>query len=79
MKKKLLTVEELMAAAPGPIVSYDQAVILSGGLVSKKSLQNYASLGEMPPKIRLGKRVGFKTGDFARWLVARIENSSKDA
>jgi len=67
------SVEEIIAAAPGPMISIDEAIKLCGGLWQKKTFYNICSLGEGPPKIRLGRKIGFKTEDFAAWLVTRIE------
>jgi len=71
--KKFITTQALIDAAHSPVVSYEEASRLTGGMVSKKTLQNLASLGECPERIRIGSRVGFRTKDFAEWFVGRLE------
>jgi predicted DNA-binding transcriptional regulator AlpA len=72
MKKTIININDLINAAPGPVVSYEEAARLTGGLISKKSLQNFASRGELPERIRAGGKVGFRTRDFAEWFVSRL-------
>lgn len=69
----LLNPKDFIEKAPGPVLSYDEAEILAGGLIKKKSMQNLCSQGLGPKKIRLGKRVGFRTVDFCEWLCSRLQ------
>ncbi|MCK5682353.1 hypothetical protein KAI46_16250 [bacterium] len=70
---QLLNPNDFIAKAPGPVISYDEAEVLSGGLIKKKSMQNLCSQGLGPKRIRLGKRVGFVTVDFCEWLCDRLQ------
>ena len=71
--KNFVTEQELLDAAPGPIISYIEASKLTGNLVKVKTLQNLASKGELPKRIRLGSRVGFRTKDFIAWFLNHLE------
>jgi len=71
--KYLLNPKDFIKKAPGPVLSYDEAETLAGGLIKKKSMQNLCSQGLGPQKIRLGKRVGFRTVDFCEWLCERLQ------
>ena len=71
--RQLLDPNDFIAKAPGPVISYDEAEVLSGGLIRKKSIQNLCSKGLGPKRIRLGKRVGFITTDFCEWLCERLQ------
>lgn len=44
---------------------------LLGGLISCGRLANLDSEGSGPPKIRLGKKVGYPRGPFIAWMRAR--------
>lgn len=71
--KNFLNPNDFIERAPSPVISYDEAEVLSGGLIKKKSIQNLCSQGLGPKKIRLGKRVGFRTVDFCEWLCERLQ------
>ena len=68
-----LTVDNFIDKFPSPIISYDEAESLAGGFIAKKTLQNLCYQGLGPAKIRLGKRVGFRTVDFCEWLCGQLQ------
>ncbi len=68
-----ITPEEIIKAAGAPIISYDEAERITGRILKKKSIQNRCSLGQGPRKIRIGRKVGFRTVDFAEWFCGQIK------
>jgi predicted DNA-binding transcriptional regulator AlpA len=44
---------------------------LLGGVISPKTLANYDSLGEGPRRMRVGRKVVYKTEDLLEWLAKR--------
>ncbi len=44
-----------------------------GGLISPKTLSNLDSLGEGPPKIKIGSKVGYEKTSFINWLKQRLK------
>lgn len=72
-----------MAASPGvfrdllaklpPIISRDQVESYLGGVISSKRLANLDSLGEGPPRFRVGRKVAYRTECLLSWLSERSE------
>jgi len=47
-----------------PLISRDHVEKLLGGVISSKTLANYDSLGEGPKRMRMGRKVVYKTEDL---------------
>lgn len=54
-----------------PIISRDRVTELFGGIITSKTLANLDSLGEGPPRIRVGRKIGYLTPVFLGWLANR--------
>ena len=54
-----------------PIISRDQVEKYLGGVISSKRLANLDSLGEGPPRLRIGRKVAYLTEDLLGWLSSR--------
>ena len=53
-----------------PIISRSKINYLTGGLITKKHIQNLDSEGKGPKQIKCGKRVGYLREDFVTWFIA---------
>jgi len=54
-----------------PLISRDHVETLLGGVISCKTLANLDSLGEGPKRMRMGRKVVYKTEDLLEWLETR--------
>ena len=54
-----------------PLISRDHVEKLLGGVISSKTLANYDSLGEGPKRMRVGRKVVYKTEHLLEWLAQR--------
>jgi predicted DNA-binding transcriptional regulator AlpA len=54
-----------------PIISRDHVEKLLGGVISSKTLANNDSLGEGPKRMRIGRKVVYRTEDLLEWLAQR--------
>ena len=54
-----------------PLIARDHVDRLLGGVISPKSLANLDSLGEGPKRMRMGRKVVYRTVDFLEWLSSR--------
>jgi len=54
-----------------PIISRDHIEKLLGGVVSAKRMANLDSLGEGPKRLRIGRKVAYRTEDLLEWLESR--------
>jgi hypothetical protein len=57
-----------------PLISRDHVEEILGGVISSKSLANLDSLGEGPKRMRVGRKVVYRTVDFLEWLSSRTIN-----
>ena len=70
-------IEEILKSCPGPVISRKEAAKLSGGLISEKYLANLDCNGEGPnERINVGRRAGYRSESFARWLAGRISQKT---
>ena len=69
----VISPEEIVEAAGAPVVSVQRAAQLTGGLMSEKTIFNLISLKDAPERIKLGRRSGFRTAEFAEWLCDRLQ------
>ena len=56
-----------------PIISRDHVERLLGGVISSKSLANLDSLGKGPTRMRIGRKIAYRTEDLLDWLDARTK------
>jgi hypothetical protein len=66
---------ELLNTLP-PMIARKDIDRYLGGIISKGYLANLDSKGEGPPKIKIGKNVGYLRRPLVEWLASR---SSMDA
>jgi predicted DNA-binding transcriptional regulator AlpA len=71
--KKENVLSEIRLELP-PIIARDQVYKLLGGVISGKTLANLDSDGKGPKRIRIGRKVAYKTDDLLEWLEARAIN-----
>ena len=53
------------------LIARDHVEKLLGGVISSKTLANLDSLGEGPRRMRVGRKVVYKTEDLLEWLAQR--------
>ena len=58
---------------PSSIVARTAVAEFSGGLLDPKTLANFDSIGEGPPRSRLGRKVFYQVDDLVRWMESRLE------
>lgn len=64
--------DKLEAAWPAPIVARREVTRFSGGVLNPRSMANLDSLGEGPPKLKLGeKMVAYPTKELVEWMRNR--------
>jgi predicted DNA-binding transcriptional regulator AlpA len=68
--EKRLSLENLVKSLP-PLIARDHVEQLLGGVISAKRLANLDSLGLGPKRIRIGRKVAYKTEDLLEWLESR--------
>ena len=74
MKGSIVTCEQIIAAANNvPLISLEEAERVTAYTIKKKSIQNLISLGEGPPKYKVGSRTALKTEEFANWFCNRVK------
>jgi hypothetical protein len=72
--KKEIDLSYLADAWPAEIVVRTEVDKFSGGFVSPKYLANLDSQGLGPnPKVRIGRKVGYRKRDLIAWLEKRAE------
>ena len=54
-----------------PLISRDHVETLLGGVISSKTLANLDSLGAGPKRMRVGRKVVYRTEDLLEWLAQR--------
>ena len=69
MKQKV-ELMELGRSLP-PLICRNQVEKLLGGIISSKTLANLDSIGKGPKRIRIGRKVAYKTKDLLEWLEKR--------
>ena len=70
MTKRQFDFRSLAEKLP-PIISRDHIEKLLGGVVSAKRMANLDSLGHGPRRLRIGRKVAYKTEDLLEWLEGR--------
>ncbi|SHO50422.1 hypothetical protein [Desulfopila aestuarii] len=59
--------EDLERALP-PIFARHRLTELSGGLINSRTIANRMSLGNGPPGIMVGRKIGLSRESFINWL-----------
>jgi len=54
-----------------PIIARDHIEQLLGGIISSKYLANLDSLGTGPARMRIGRKIAYRTEDLLAWLESR--------
>jgi hypothetical protein len=70
MMKERPRLENLAEKLP-PIIARDHVENFLGGVISSKRLANLDCLGEGPKRIRIGRKVVYRTEDLLEWLESR--------
>jgi hypothetical protein len=52
-------------------IARDHVEKLLGGVISSKTLANYDSEGKGPKRMRMGRKVVYKTENLLEWLAKR--------
>ncbi len=60
-----------MADQLPPIISRDSVEQFLGGVISPKYLANLDSLGQGPERMRIGRKIAYRTSDLLTWLSKR--------
>ena len=68
-----MDLSDLVPTLP-PVIARDHVERLLGGIISSKSLANLDSLGEGPKRMRVGRKVAYRTEDLLEWLSNRTED-----
>ena len=63
--------EELKTKWPSAIVARTEIGQFTGGAMSPGYLANLDSIGQGPPRIRLGRKVAYPVDTLIEWLRAR--------
>lgn len=63
---------------PSGIVARTAVAEFSGGLLDAKTLANLDSIGDGPPKGRLGRKVFYKVNDLVSWMESRANRRGED-
>lgn len=71
--KNQINLSDLVPILP-PVIARDHVEKLLGGIISSKSLANLDSLGEGPKRMRVGRKVAYRTDDLLEWLSNRTKN-----
>lgn len=54
-----------------PVISRERIEEYLGGIISSKRLANLDSLGEGPPRFRVGRKVAYRTDLLLEWISTR--------
>jgi predicted DNA-binding transcriptional regulator AlpA len=57
-----------------PIISRDHVEKYLGGVISKRTLANLDSAGKGPKRMRIGRKIAYRTEDLLEWLSLRAKN-----
>jgi predicted DNA-binding transcriptional regulator AlpA len=71
--EKQPTLENLINSLP-PIISRDHVEKYLGGVISKRTLANLDSAGKGPKRMRIGRKIAYRTEDLLEWLSLRAKN-----
>jgi len=57
-----------------PVFTRQTASQAIGGLMSPKTFSNLDALGQGPPRVHLGSKVGYERDSFLQWLKCRLRS-----
>jgi hypothetical protein len=57
-----------------PIIARDHVEQLLGGVISSKYMANLDSLGSGCKRMRIGRKIAYRTEDLLEWLESRTVN-----
>ncbi len=66
---------DLLPGLP-PIIAREKVEEYLGGVISVGRLRNLDSQGEGPRRIRIGRKIAYRTRDLLEWLAARAETQA---
>lgn len=69
-REEIRRYDELLSILP-PVIPRKDIERLLGGIISRGHLANLDCIGEGPPRIEIGKHVGYLRGPFVEWLKQR--------
>ena len=70
-----ISLKELAEAWAAPIVARSEIKTFSGGIISPGRIANLDAAGAGPSgRVRIGRKVAYRTADLVRWLEARAES-----
>ena len=72
MTEQAFNLSDLTDKLP-PIISRDRVEKYLGGVITAKNLANLDSLGEGPPRMRIGRKIAYQTDSLLAWLNSRSE------
>ncbi|MFQ5328718.1 MAG: hypothetical protein ACE5D4_01870 [Thermodesulfobacteriota bacterium] len=58
---------------PSPIVARGDVKEFSGGVLNSKTLANLDSIGEGPPRGRMGRKVFYEVAALCQWMEKRAQ------
>lgn len=67
---KCVDLQDIIQDLP-PVFGRTDIRRLFGTVIAPRFLANLDSLGEGPPRFRIGRRIGYKRDEFVAWLQAR--------
>jgi len=66
--------DQMAARWPSAIVARREVAKFSGGLLNPRTLANRDSLGDGPPRIKMGSRqVFYPVSELVAWLRGRVQ------
>lgn len=66
------TLSHLADKWPSSIVARQKIGEFTGGLISEKTVANMDCLGQGPPRVRIGRKIGYPVPSLISWLESRI-------
>jgi hypothetical protein len=58
---------------PSSIVAREKTGEFSGGVLEPKTMANFDSAGEGPPRIRIGRKVAYPVESLIAWMEKRAQ------
>ena len=71
--RNVVDLSDLVPTLP-PVIARDHVEKLLGGIISSKTLANLDSLGDGPKRMRVGRKVAYRTEDLLEWLSNRSKH-----
>ncbi len=63
--------DKLVANWPSAIVARSEVGRFSGGILNARTCANRDCLGLGPPRVRIGRRIGYPVVELAEWMRSR--------